>query len=159
MSQIDYDTSKANAIKSSWDTLLRESRIDREELIKAAQEEQEKETTNDANKDKLRNETAARILYYLQKNTFPAVVTGTRESSDEPFIYENKLQAILQETRDKQAKLEQLQDTIAKVTKEETRVREELNRFTIEAEKEHGPLATNLVTLDEKYKVLADLEL
>ena len=71
--------------------MLRESRIDREELIKAAQEEQEKETTNDANKDKLRNETAARILNYLQKNTLPAVVTGTRESSDEPSIYENEL--------------------------------------------------------------------
>ena len=96
--------------------MLRESRIDREELIKAAQEEQEKETTNDANKDKLRNETAARILNYLQKNTLPAVVTGTRKNSDEPSTYENELQALSQETRDKLAKLEQLQDTIAKAT-------------------------------------------
>ena len=69
------------------------------------------------------------------------------------------MQAILQETRDKLAKLEKLQDTIVKVTEEETRVWEELNRFTIEAEKEHGPLANNLVTLDKKYKFLADLEL
>ena len=46
-----------------------------------------------------------------------------------------------------------------KVKEEETRVREELNQFIIEAEKEHGPLASNLVMLDNKYKVLADLEL
>ena len=46
-----------------------------------------------------------------------------------------------------------------KVKEEEIRVREELNQFIIEAEKEHGPLASNLVMLDEKYKVLADLEL
>ena len=58
MSQIDYDTSKAKAIKSSQDTLLMESRVAREDLSKAAQEERKKETTNYANKDKLRDETA-----------------------------------------------------------------------------------------------------
>ena len=140
MSQIDYSTSKANAIKSSRDTLLRESRVAREELVKAAQEEREKETTNDANKDKLRDETAARIHHFLQKNKLPTLVAGTRESSDEPSIYENELQALSQETRDKLAKLEQLQDTIAKVTEEENQVRERLNQFIIEAKQEHGSL-------------------
>ena len=52
-----------------------------------------------------------------------------------------------------------IQDAIEKVGEEETKVREELNQFIIEAEKEHGPLADKLVTLDEKYQVLADLEL
>ena len=119
MSQIDYNKNKANAIKSSQDGLLRESRVAREELIKAAQEEQKKETTNDANKDKLRDETAARIHHFLQKNKLPTLVAGTRTSSDQPSIYENELQALSQETRDKLAKLEQLQDTIAKVNEEE----------------------------------------
>ena len=74
-------------------------------------------------------------------------------------VYENEIQTLSQETRDKLTIINKIQDTIEKVGEEETRVREELNRFTIEAEKEHGPLANNLVTLDKKYKVLADLEL
>ena len=63
-----------------------------------------------------------------------------------------------QETKDKLTTIDKIQNTIEKAGEEETRVREELNRFIIEAEKEHGPLANNLVTLDEKYKVLTDLE-
>ena len=43
MSQIDYDTSKANAIKSSRDQILTESRVATEDLIKAAQEERKKD--------------------------------------------------------------------------------------------------------------------
>ena len=46
MSQIDYDTSKVNAIKSSRNGLLRESRVAREELIKAAQEERKEKGDN-----------------------------------------------------------------------------------------------------------------
>ena len=46
-----------------------------------------------------------------------------------------------------------------KVGEEETQVREELNWFIVEAEKEHGPLADKLVTLDEKYQALTSLEL
>ena len=49
VSQVDYNTNKANAIKSSCDALLMESRVAIEDLIKAAQEERKKETTNDAN--------------------------------------------------------------------------------------------------------------
>ena len=66
---------------------------------------------------------------------------------------------LAQETRDKLTTLAKIQDAIEKVGEEETQVREELNPFIIEAEKEHGPLADKLVTLDEKYQVLADLEL
>ena len=130
-----------------------------EDLIKAAQEEQKKDKTNDANKDRLRDETATRIQNSLQKSELPTVVAGTRKSPEETSIFENELQALSQETRDKLAKLQQIQDTIAKVKEEEIRVREELNQLIIEAEKEHGPLASNLVMLDKKYKVLADIEL
>ena len=67
MSQIDYDTRKANALKSSRDQLITESRVATEDLIKAAQEERKKETTNDTNKDKLRDETATRIHNFLHE--------------------------------------------------------------------------------------------
>ena len=87
MSQIDYDTSRANAIKSSCDQLLTESRAAAEDLIKAAQEERKKETTNDANKDKLRDEMATQIQTLLQRNNLPAVVTGTRKSPEESSIF------------------------------------------------------------------------
>ena len=55
--------------------------------------------------------------------------------------------------------LAKIQDAIEKAGEEETQVREEINRFIVEDEKEHGSLANKLVTLDEKYQVLADLEL
>ena len=66
---------------------------------------------------------------------------------------------VSQETRDKLTTLNKIQDAIEKVGEEEIQVREELNRFIVEAEKEHGPLAERLVTLDKKYQVLANLEL
>ena len=160
MSQIDYDTSKANAIKSSCDQLLTESRVATEDLIKAAQEEQKKDTTNDANKDKLRDEMATRIQTLLQRNKLPTVVTGTRKSPEETSIFENELQALSQDTRDKLTKLEQLQVTIAKVNEEETQVREKLNQFITASKQEHGgSLEERLVTLDERYQELASLEL
>ena len=93
------------------------------------------------------------------KNKLPTVVAGTRKSPDETSIYENELQALSQETRDKLAKLEQLQDTIAKVNEEENQVRERLNQFIIAAKQEHGSLEDRLVTLDERYQALARLEL
>ena len=65
MSQIDYETSRANAIKSSRDQLILESRAATEDLLKAAQEECRKDATNDANIDKLRDEIATRIQALL----------------------------------------------------------------------------------------------
>ena len=109
--------------------------------------------------DKVRNDTAARIHHLIDKNTLPTPRAGTRENPDELVIYESELQSLAQETRDKLTTLAKIQDAIEKVGEEETQVREELNWFIIEAEKEHGPLADKLVTLDEKYQVLADLEL
>ena len=107
----------------------------------------------------IRNDTAARIHHLIGKNTLPTPRAGTRENPDELVIYESELQSLAQETRDKLTTLAKIQDAIEKVGEEETQVREELNQFIVEAEKEHGPLADKLVTLDEKYQVLADLEL
>ena len=99
------------------------------------------------------------MQYSLQKGELPTIVTGIRKSPEEIPIFEFELQALSQEIRDKLSKLQQIQDTIAKIKDEETRVREELNQFILEAEKEHGPLANKFVILDNKYKILADLEL
>ena len=99
------------------------------------------------------------MQYSLQNGELPTIVTGTRKSPEEIPIFEFELQALSQEIRDKLSKLQQIKDTIAKIKDEETRVREELNQFVLEAEKEHGPLANKFVILDNKYKILADLEL
>ena len=106
--------------------------------------------------DKVRNDTAAWIHHLIGKNTLPTPRAGTRENPDELVIYESELQSLAQIDNSRQ---NQIQDAIKKVGEEETQVREELNWFIIEAEKEHGPLADKLVTLYEKYQVLAGLEL
>ena len=108
ISQIDYNTNRANAIKSSYDALKLESRLAREDLIKAAQDERRKETTKDANRDRLRDETAARMQYSLQKGELPTIVTGTRKSPEEIPIFEFELQALSQEIRDKLSNLQQI---------------------------------------------------
>ena len=104
-------------------------------------------------------DTAAWILLILDKDTLPTPRAGNRENPDELDIYENELQSLAQETRDKLQTLTKIQDAIDKAGEEETQVREDLNRIILESEKEHGPLAERLVTLDEQYQVLADLEL
>ena len=131
----------------------------REELLKSAKDERKKETTGDPNMDKVRNDTAARILHLIGQDTLPTPRAGTRENPDELDIYENELQSLAQETRDKLKTLTKIQDAIEKAGEEENQVREELNHIIIESEKEHGSLADRLVTLDEQYQVLADLEL
>ena len=88
-----------------------------------------KELTNDANMTKLRDDTATRIQALLQRGKLPTILTGTRKSADETPIFENELQALSQDTRDKLTKLEQIQVTIVKLNEEETQIREKLNQF------------------------------
>ena len=160
MSQIDYDTSRANAIKSSHDQLIPESKSSTEELLKVFQEERRKEETNDTNMTKLRDHTATQIHALLQRSKLPTVLTGTRKSADETPIFENEFQTLSQNTRDKLTKLEQIQVTITKLNEEETQIREKLNQFITASKQEHGgSLEERLVTLDETYKELASLEL
>ena len=108
--------------------------------------------------DKVRNDTAARILLILERDTLPTPRIGNREDPEELNIYENELQSLAQETRDKLQTLTKIQDAIDKAGEEETQVREDLNRIILESENEHGPLAERLVTLDDQYQVLAELE-
>ena len=73
----------------------------REELLKAAQDERKKETIGDPNMDKVRNDTAARILHLIGKDTLPTPRARTRENPDELIIYESELQSLAQETSEK----------------------------------------------------------
>ena len=59
MSQIKYNTNRANAKKASRDTLVKELKVAKEELVKSAQDERKQESTGDQNKDKVRSDTAA----------------------------------------------------------------------------------------------------
>ena len=82
MGQIDYDTSRANAIKSSHEQLIPESKSSTEELLKAVQEECRKEPTDDANITKLRDDTATRIQALLLRGKLHTILTGTGKSAD-----------------------------------------------------------------------------
>ena len=44
------------------------------------------------------------------------------------------------------------------VEKEESNIKNELNDVILKGDKEHGPLAERLVTLDDQYKFLTNLE-
>ena len=68
------------------------------------------------------------------------------------------MQSLTQETRDKLQTLTKIVDAIDKAGEEETQVREDLNCIILESENEHGPLAGRLVTLDDQYQLLAELE-
>ena len=94
MGQIDYDTSRANAIKSSREQLIPESKSSTEELQKAVQEERRKEPKDDANITKLKDDMASWIQASLQRGKLPTILTGTRKSADETPIFENELQTI-----------------------------------------------------------------
>ena len=65
MIQIDYDNSRANAIKASCEQLIPESKSSAEELLKAVQDKRRKEPTEDATLTKLREDTATRIQALL----------------------------------------------------------------------------------------------
>ena len=114
MSQIEYNTNRANAKKASREALVKELKAAKEELIKSAQDEQKKESTGDQNMDKVRSDTAAQILHLLGKDTLPTPRTGNREDPEELNMYENELQSLTQETRDKLQTLTKIADAIDK---------------------------------------------
>ena len=101
MSQIEYNTNRANAKKTTRDTLVEEFEIAKKEL-------------------------------------FESVLT--------------------KETSDKLRILTTIADTIDKAWEEENQVREHLNHIILKSEKVHGPLAERLVTLEDQYQLLAELE-
>ena len=71
----------------------------------------------------------------------PTPRDGIREDYIEPFIYKNELQSITQETRDKLQILTEIMNSIVSIEKEESEIKNELNKIILKGDKEHGPLA------------------
>ena len=88
----------------------------------------------------------------------PTPRVGNRDNHEELVIYEDEFQSLTQETRDKLQTLTKIADAIDKVGEEETQVWEDLNRIILERERVHRPLAERLVTLDDQYQLLVELE-
>ena len=81
--------------------LIQRLAIAKKELLSLAQNEKEIGPTKDPEKDKLRLDTATRILYFPQLDMLPAPRDRTQEGYTEPFIYKDELQSITQGTRSK----------------------------------------------------------
>ena len=94
MSQIEYNTNRANAKKASRDSLLKELDTAKKELIKLTQDERKLETTSDQDKDKTRADTAAQVNNYLDQNKSPTPKEGTRKEQDNPIIYKKEIQLL-----------------------------------------------------------------
>merc|ERR1711867_247286 len=118
MSQIEYNTNRANAKKASRDTLVKEFDIAKKELVESAQDEQKQESTGDQNRDKVKSDTATRILLHLDRDQLPTPRAGNHGDQEEPIIYENGLQAQTKETRDKLQTLTRITDTIDKASED-----------------------------------------
>ena len=58
MSQIEYNTNRANAKKASRDMLVKEFEIAKKELVESAQDERKQESTGNQNRDKVKSDTA-----------------------------------------------------------------------------------------------------
>ena len=58
MSQIEYNTNRANAKKASRDMLVKEFEIAKKELVKSAQDERKQEPTGNKNRDKVKSDIA-----------------------------------------------------------------------------------------------------
>ena len=54
--------------------------------------------------------------------------------------------------------LTKIVDTINKAGEEENQVKEDLNHIILKSEKVHEPLSKRLVTLEDQYQLLAELE-
>ena len=100
-----------------------ESKLAKEDLIKAVQDERRRELTDNANLYKLGEDVATKMQNSLKKIKLPAIVSGTRQSSEENSIFESELQVLSQEIRDKLSDLQRITDTLVKSQDEEIKIR------------------------------------
>ena len=76
MSQIEYNTDRAEAKSASKSKLIKELTVAKKELIKSARNEKEIGSTSNQKKDKVRIGTATQILYFLQLDMLPTPRDG-----------------------------------------------------------------------------------
>ena len=126
LNKIEYKTSRVEALSASKSKLIQGSAVARKELLSLAQSEKEYGQTQDPEKDKLRLDTATRIIYFLQLDMLPTPRDGIRGDNAEPFIYKNELQSITQGTRSKLQILNEMATSIVSIEEEESKVRYEL---------------------------------
>ena len=117
MSQIEYNTNRANAKKAFRDSILKEFKTAKNELIKLIQDDRKLDTTGDADKDKIRAETAARVHHYLDQNSLPTPEEGTRKDQEDPVIYNNEIELLSQGIKGKLEILAKIANTIEKLKK------------------------------------------
>ena len=101
----------------------------------------------------LKNRTKSWTVHSL-----PTPDDGSRKGQDNPVIYNNEIQLISQEIKDKLKTLSKIANTIEKIEEEESQIRDDVNQMILESEKEHGALAQRLVNIDDLYNLLAELE-
>ena len=158
MSQIDCNTNRANARKAQRDSLLKEFDVAKKDLIKLTQDESKLDTTGDADKDKLRATTAARVHHHLDQNILPTPKEGNRENQEDPAIYNYEMELLSQGIKDKLDILAKITNRIEIIEKEETKISSEVHQMLQESEKDHGASAQRLVDIDNLHQVLAELE-
>ena len=141
MNKIEYKTNRVEAMSALKGKLIQGLTIAKKELLNLAQNEKEIGPTKNPEKDKIRLDTATRILYFLQLDMLPTPRDGTREDNTEPFIYKDELQSITQGTRSKLQILNEMATSIVSVEEEESKIRNELSDIILRGEREHGPLA------------------
>ena len=77
MNKIEYKTNRVEVLSASKGKLIQGSTIAKKELLSLAQNEKEIGPTKNPEKDKIRLDTATRILYFLQLDMLPAPRDGT----------------------------------------------------------------------------------
>ena len=117
-------------------------------LIKLTQDESKLDTTGDVEKDKIRATTAAQVHHHLDQNILPTPKEGTRENQEDAAIYNDEMELLSQEIKDKFDILAQITNRIEIIEKEETKIREEVHQMLQESEKEHGALSQRLVNIE-----------
>ena len=120
MSQTEYNTKRANAVKASRDSLIKEFEIAKKELIKLTQDERKLDTTGDADKDKIRAETAAWVHHHLDQKILPTPMEGTRKDQEDPVIYNNEIELLSQGIKDKLEILAKMPTKLKTTEEEET---------------------------------------
>ena len=126
LNKIEYKSSRIATLSSSKSKLIQGSAVARKELLSLAQTKKEHSQTQDPEKDRLRLDTATRIIYFLQLDMLPTPRDGVRGDNAEPFIYKNELQSITLGTRSKLQILKEMVTSIVRIEEEESKVRNEL---------------------------------
>ena len=78
LNKIEYKTSRVEALGASRSKLIQGSAVARKELLSLAQSKKELGPTQDPENDKLRQDTATRIIYFLQLDVLHTPRDGIR---------------------------------------------------------------------------------